>query len=73
MHPANVHGLIGAIGALVDNGNSLVVVDHDVQVLRAADQLVEMVRAPATGAGASSRRAAAAETRRRPPHRALPA
>ena len=42
MHPANVHGLIGAIGALVDNGNSLVVVDHDVQVLRAADQLVEM-------------------------------
>lgn len=42
LHPANVHGLVEVMRRLVDNGNSLVVVDHDTQVLAAADQLIEM-------------------------------
>lgn len=42
LHPANVEGLRGVIRALVDNGNSVVMVDHDVELLRWADQLIEM-------------------------------
>ncbi|WP_075891881.1 excinuclease ABC subunit UvrA [Actinomyces provencensis] len=42
LHPANVHGLVDVMHHLVANGNSLVVVDHDTQVLAAADQLIEM-------------------------------
>ncbi|MFC9993476.1 excinuclease ABC subunit UvrA [Nocardia sp. NPDC127526] len=42
LHPANVEGLRSVIRALVDNGNSVVMVDHDVDLLRWADQLIEM-------------------------------
>lgn len=42
LHPANVEGLREVIRALVDNGNSVVMVDHDVELLRCADQLIEM-------------------------------
>ncbi len=42
LHPANVEGLRGVIRALVDNGNSVVMVDHDVDLLRWADHLIEM-------------------------------
>ncbi|MDO4798319.1 MAG: excinuclease ABC subunit UvrA [Coriobacteriales bacterium] len=48
LHPANVDGLIGVMGDLVADGNSVVVVDHDVRVLRAADHIVEV--GPASGA-----------------------
>ncbi|MEV0586819.1 excinuclease ABC subunit UvrA [Nonomuraea sp. NPDC050310] len=42
LHPANVDGLREVVRALVDNGNSVVMVDHDVALLRDADQLIEM-------------------------------
>lgn len=42
LHPANIEGLRGVIRALVDNGNSVVMVDHEVNLLRWADQLIEM-------------------------------
>lgn len=42
LHPANVDGLLGVVNDLVERGNSVVLVDHDVRVLRAADHLVEM-------------------------------
>jgi excinuclease ABC subunit A len=42
LHPANVEGLVGVIRDLLLEGNSVVVVDHDVQVLREADWLIEM-------------------------------
>ena len=48
LHPVNVDGLIGVMDDLVADGNSVVVVDHDVRVLRAADHLVEV--GPASGA-----------------------
>ncbi|MDX6741974.1 excinuclease ABC subunit UvrA [Actinocorallia sp. A-T 12471] len=42
LHPANVAGVRDLVGVLADNGNSVVVVDHDVALLRAADHLIEM-------------------------------
>ncbi len=49
LHPSNVDGLLCVMEDLVEDGNSVVVVDHDVQVLRAADHLVEV--GPESGAG----------------------
>ncbi|MFI6481786.1 excinuclease ABC subunit UvrA [Nonomuraea sp. NPDC050663] len=42
LHPSNVAGLRSAFEALVAAGNSVVVVDHDVLLLRGADHLIEM-------------------------------
>jgi excinuclease ABC subunit A len=42
LHPANVDGLLHLVRGLLENGNSVVVVDHDVQVLRHADHLIEL-------------------------------
>lgn len=42
LHPANVEGLIGVMRDLLRDGNSVVLVDHDVQVLREADWLIEI-------------------------------
>ncbi len=42
LHPSNVAGLIAVSRDLVDSGNSVVIVDHDIEVLRAADQLIEL-------------------------------
>ncbi|WP_243125234.1 excinuclease ABC subunit UvrA [Clostridium transplantifaecale] len=46
LHPSNVDGLLAVIHDLIAHGNSVVLVEHDVRVLKAADWLVEM------GAGA---------------------
>jgi excinuclease ABC subunit A len=42
LHPANVEGLIGVMRDLLSDGNSVVFVDHDVQVLRQASWLIEI-------------------------------
>jgi excinuclease ABC subunit A len=42
LHPANVDGLLGVIRSLLADGNSVIVVDHDIQVLRQADHLIEI-------------------------------
>lgn len=42
LHPSNVDGLNGVIRDLLRDGNSVVLVDHDVQVLREADWFVEI-------------------------------
>jgi excinuclease ABC subunit A len=42
LHPSNLRGLIGVIEDLLAEGNSVVMVDHDVQVLREADHLIEI-------------------------------
>jgi excinuclease ABC subunit A len=42
LHPSNVDGLIGVLRDLLRDGNSVVLVDHDVQVLREADWIVEI-------------------------------
>ncbi|MCI2957037.1 excinuclease ABC subunit UvrA [Agromyces atrinae] len=48
LHPANIEGLVGIMRDLLTGGNSVVLVDHDVQVLREADWMVEI--GPGSGA-----------------------
>ncbi|MEU5872199.1 excinuclease ABC subunit UvrA [Glycomyces sp. NPDC047369] len=42
LHPSNVDGLLGVVRSLLADGNSVIVVDHDVQVLKEADHLIEI-------------------------------
>ncbi len=42
LHPANIVGLNGVMHDLVKDGNSVLLVDHDVQILKEADWLIEM-------------------------------
>ena len=42
LHFADVERLIGALHRLVDQGNTLVVVEHNLDVLRAADHLIDL-------------------------------
>ena len=49
LHPSNIVGLTGVIHDLVADGNSVILVDHDTQILREADWIVEM--GPEAGAG----------------------
>ncbi|WP_297584747.1 excinuclease ABC subunit UvrA [uncultured Lactobacillus sp.] len=42
LHPANVDGLIKVLRKLVAQGNSLVVVDHNVDIIKAADEIIEI-------------------------------
>jgi len=42
LHPANVDGLIHVMRELVENGNSVILVDHDTRILDVADYLIEI-------------------------------
>lgn len=42
MHPSNVEGLLGVMDDLLRDGNSVVFVDHDIQVLRHAQEIIEI-------------------------------
>lgn len=48
LHPANIEGLLGVMDDLLSDGNSVVMVDHDVAVLRHANHLIEI--GPGSGA-----------------------
>lgn len=52
LHPSNIVGLNGVIRDLVADGNSVLLVDHDTQILKEADWLIEM----GPGAGAAGGR-----------------
>ncbi len=58
LHPANINGLKGVMHDLIADGNSIVLVDHDTQILRDADWLVEL----GPGAGANGGRIVAEGT-----------
>lgn len=49
LHPANITGLAGVMKDLIADGNSVVLVDHDTQILSESDYLIEM------GPGAGSK------------------
>ena len=49
LHPANIVGLIGVMRDLIADGNSVILVDHDTQILAQADSMIEM--GPQAGAG----------------------
>ena len=42
LHPVNIVGLVGVMKDLVNDGNCVLLVDHDVQILRSADRLIEL-------------------------------
>ena len=42
LHPSNIVGLTGVMHDLVADGNSVLLVDHDTQILSEADWLIEM-------------------------------
>ncbi|MCM1517115.1 MAG: excinuclease ABC subunit UvrA [Pseudoflavonifractor sp.] len=42
LHPANIEGLKGVMDDLIADGNSVILVDHDTQILDHADWIVEM-------------------------------
>ncbi len=48
LHPSNVQGLRRTIAALAANGNSVVVVEHEGEIIRTADWVIEL--GPAAGA-----------------------
>lgn len=49
LHPSNLEGLVGVMRDLIADGNTVVLVDHDVNVLKEAGWLIEM--GPEAGAG----------------------
>lgn len=49
LHPSNLDGMMEIVRDLVDHGNSVVMVDHDVRALRMADWIIEM--GPGAGSG----------------------
>ena len=49
LHPSNMEGLTGVMRDLLSDGNTVILVDHDTNVLKEADWLIEM--GPEAGAG----------------------
>ena len=49
LHPSNIEGLTGVMDDLIDDGNSVILVDHDTHVLKHSDWIIEL----GPGAGAS--------------------
>ena len=49
LHPSEVHALVGALRELRDEGNTVIVVEHDLELIRAADHLIDV----GPGAGAA--------------------
>src|SRR5690606_36536309 len=42
LHPRDTHLLVGALRGVVDRGNSVLVVEHDTAVIRAADHVIDV-------------------------------
>lgn len=42
LHPSNIIGLKSVIKNLVEDGNSVILVDHDTQILSVSDRIIEM-------------------------------
>ena len=66
LHPANVDGLLGVIDDLLAEGNSVVMVDHDVRALRHADHLIEMGPGAGSDGGRVLAQGSVAELERNP-------
>ncbi|MET9328096.1 excinuclease ABC subunit UvrA [Tsukamurella sp. NPDC003166] len=66
LHPANVEGLLGVVRDLLRDGNSVVVVDHDLDVVRQAEHLVEIGPGSGSEGGRLIAQGAVAEVERDP-------
>ncbi len=51
LHPRDINRLLGIIRTLTDTGNTVVVVEHDEAMIRAADHVVEIGPAPGAEGG----------------------
>ncbi len=51
LHPADTARLLGLLAELRDNGNTVLVVEHDEDVMRAADHLVDLGPGPGAAGG----------------------
>ena len=60
LHPSNIRGLNGVLHDLVHDGNSVVLVDHDIQILKESDWIIEI----GPGAGVNGGNIIAEGTRR---------
>ncbi len=49
LHPSNMEGLTGVMHDLIDDGNTVILVDHDTNILAQSDYLIEL--GPEAGAG----------------------
>ena len=58
LHPLDVRTLLGVFQTLIDNGATVMVIEHDLDVIRSADYLIDM----GPGGGAAGGRVVAAGT-----------
>lgn len=49
LHPSNIEGLVGVMRDLIDDGNSVILVDHDPEILSRSQHIIEL--GPEAGAG----------------------
>lgn len=68
LHPSNITGLTDVMHDLIADGNSVILVDHDTQILSEADWVVEM----GPEAGADGGQVITQEPSRRSPQTRLP-
>jgi excinuclease ABC subunit A len=66
LHPANLEGLVGVMDDLISDGNSVVLVDHDTNVLSHADYLIEMGPVAGANGGTVIARGTLSEVERNP-------
>src|SRR5699024_6458579 len=51
LHPSNIVGLTGVMRDLIADGNSVILVDHDTQILSEADGIIVMGRCAGADGG----------------------
>ncbi|MEN6559518.1 MAG: excinuclease ABC subunit UvrA [Acidobacteriota bacterium] len=51
LHPADTDRLLGLLGELRDHGNTVLVVEHDEDIMRAADHLIDLGPGPGQAGG----------------------
>lgn len=51
LHPADIHRLVGILRSLTASGNTVVVVEHDEMIMRAADNIIEIGPEPGKRGG----------------------
>jgi len=42
LHTADVHGLINVLQRLVDKGNTVVVIEHNLDVIKVSDHIIDL-------------------------------